>query len=156
MNYSGHPAPESMLIFILDVRPVHSMTPIIPRFIGRSCEPFNNTSGAESQILHKKSAEHHLHPCTSSTQARNSHKPLRIVFLSAYNPPGHSLTIVGLEERKSGSCNLLVFDPMFKPSPAIQRLIGNQIRATAPEKLLKAYRRGDSYLRRHKCFEILK
>lgn len=69
---------------------------------------------------------------------------------------GHSLTIVGLEIRKSGSRNLLVFDPSFKPSPGIQRLIGSKFRAVTPEKLLKAYRRGDSYLSKHSSFEILK
>lgn len=69
---------------------------------------------------------------------------------------GHSLTIVGLEVRKSGSRNLLVFDPSFKPSPGIQRLIGAKFRAAAPEKLLKAYRRGDRYLGKHSSFELLK
>ncbi|KAL8952629.1 MAG: hypothetical protein Q9222_001468 [Ikaeria aurantiellina] len=69
---------------------------------------------------------------------------------------GHSLTIVGLEVRKSGSRNLLVFDPSFKPSPGIQRLVGSTFRASAPEKLLKAYRRGDSYLGKHSSFEILR
>ncbi|KAL8802123.1 MAG: hypothetical protein Q9200_006692 [Gallowayella weberi] len=69
---------------------------------------------------------------------------------------GHSLTIVGLEVRKSGSRNLLVFDPSFKPSPGIQRLIGARFRSASPEKLLKAYRRGDSYLGKHSSFELLK
>ncbi|KAL8909642.1 MAG: hypothetical protein Q9207_000140 [Kuettlingeria erythrocarpa] len=69
---------------------------------------------------------------------------------------GHSLTIVGLESRKSGSRNLLVFDPSFKPSPGIQRLIGSTFTALAPEKLLKAYRRGDNYLSKHSSFELLK
>ncbi|KAL8985082.1 MAG: hypothetical protein Q9205_001123 [Flavoplaca limonia] len=69
---------------------------------------------------------------------------------------GHSLTIVGLEVRKSGSRNLLVFDPSFQPSPGIQRLIGAKFRTAAPEKLLKAYRRGDRYLGKHSTFELLK
>ncbi|KAL8673668.1 MAG: hypothetical protein Q9168_001923 [Polycauliona sp. 1 TL-2023] len=69
---------------------------------------------------------------------------------------GHSLTIVGLEVRKSGSRNLLVFDPSFQPSPGIQRLVGTKFRAAAPEKLLKAYRRGDRYLGKYSCFEMLK
>lgn len=72
------------------------------------------------------------------------------------NGAGHSLTIVGLEVRKSGSRNLLVFDPSFQPSPGIQRLIGAKFRAAAPEKLLKAYRRGDRYLGKHSTFELLK
>ncbi|KAL9587712.1 MAG: hypothetical protein Q9212_000003 [Teloschistes hypoglaucus] len=69
---------------------------------------------------------------------------------------GHSLTIIGMEIRSSGSQNLLVFDPSFKPSPGIQRSIGNKIRTSAPEKLLKAYRRGDHYLSKHSTFELLK
>lgn len=72
-----------------------------------------------------------------------------------FQHPGHSLTIIGFERRKSGTCNLLVFDPMFKPSPGIINLIGTRFRSAAPEKLLKSYRRGEGYLGRHKCFEIL-
>ena len=44
---------------------------------------------------------------------------------------------------------------MFKPSPGIYRLLGAHVRVEAPEKLLKAYRRGESYLRKYKTFEIL-
>lgn len=78
--------------------------------------------------------------------------PQRLMLIGS----GHSLTIIGLEIRKSGSRNLLVFDPSFKPSPGIRRLIGSRFRALAPEKLLKAYRRGDNYLSKHSSFEILK
>ena len=69
---------------------------------------------------------------------------------------GHSLTVVGLEKRKSGTTNLLVLDPMFKPSPGILQLIGTRFRTASPEKLIKAYRRGDTYLEKHTCFELLK
>jgi hypothetical protein len=70
---------------------------------------------------------------------------------------GHSMTIVGLEVRNSGAVNLVVFDPMFNPSPAIKRLVGsNSFRAPNPERLLKAHRRGESYLGRYREFEILK
>lgn len=70
---------------------------------------------------------------------------------------GHSLTIVGLEVKKSGAVNLVVFDPMFNPSPAIKRLTGsNSFKATNPERLLRAHRRGESYLSRYREFEILK
>ncbi len=83
---------------------------------------------------------------------------------------GHSLTIVGYERRKDGSSNLLVFDPMFKPSPAFMRLVdGNDgggggmlgklqkpIPTRAPpEELLRAYRRGTNYLKRYGAFEML-
>ncbi|MCJ1472855.1 hypothetical protein MMC13_001504 [Lambiella insularis] len=69
---------------------------------------------------------------------------------------GHSLTIVGLEIRKSGSANLLVLDPMFKTSPGICRLIDAKFRARSPETLLRAYRRGHSYLQKYTSFEVLK
>ena len=70
---------------------------------------------------------------------------------------GHSMTIVGLEVKKSGAVNLVVFDPMFNPSPAIKRLLGSSsFRASNPERLLKAHRRGESYLARYRDFEILK
>ena len=70
---------------------------------------------------------------------------------------GHSMTIVGLEARKSGAVNLVVFDPMFNPSPAIKRLVGsNSFKAPNLERLLKAHRRGETYLGRYRDFEILK
>lgn len=70
---------------------------------------------------------------------------------------GHSMTIVGLEVKSSGAVNLIVFDPMFNPSPAIKRLVGsNSFRTPNPERLLKAHRRGESYLGRYRAFEILK
>ncbi|KAL8945126.1 MAG: hypothetical protein Q9211_000338 [Gyalolechia sp. 1 TL-2023] len=89
-------------------------------------------------------------PLSSEKVSRTSLPPIY------FQHQGHSLTIVGLEIRKSGSRNLLVFDPSFKPSPGIERLVGSTFRAAAPEKLLKAYRRGDSYLSKHSSFEILK
>ena len=69
---------------------------------------------------------------------------------------GHSMTIVGFEIRDSGRANLLVFDPMFKTSPAMHRLIGTSARSENPARLLKAYRRGASYLQKYKIFELLK
>lgn len=73
-----------------------------------------------------------------------------------FQHPGHSLTIIGLEIRRTGSMNLLVLDPMFKTSPGIARLIGHRFEAPVPEKLLKAYRRGDAYLGKYNSFELLK
>ena len=79
-----------------------------------------------------------------------------LILLEHSYSAGHSLTIIGLEKRKSGSTNLLVLDPMFKPSPGMLQLIGTRFRTAAPEKLIKAYRRGDVYLEKHTCFELLK
>ena len=70
---------------------------------------------------------------------------------------GHSVTIVGLEKLRNGSSNLLVLDPMFRPSPAMCLLIrGHQHPPAGPEKLLKAYRRGASCLGKYSRFEMLK
>ncbi|KAJ5501704.1 Peptidase C78 ubiquitin fold modifier-specific peptidase 1/ 2 [Penicillium expansum] len=69
---------------------------------------------------------------------------------------GHSMTIIGFEIRDNGSANLLVFDPMFKTSPAMERLIGAFVKPSDPTRLLKAYRRGTPYLQKYKIFELLK
>ncbi|KAF2811234.1 DUF1671-domain-containing protein [Mytilinidion resinicola] len=69
--------------------------------------------------------------------------------------PGHSLTIVGFERRKDGSCNLIIFDPMFHTSPSMHRLKGRRnIRTPRPE-VLHAYRRGARQLKMYAGFEIL-
>jgi hypothetical protein len=80
-------------------------------------------------------------------------------FLSAIarsHNKGHSMTIIGFEIRDNGSANLLVFDPMFKTSPAMERLIGAFVKLPDPTRLLKAYRRGTPYLQKYKIFELLK
>ncbi|OCT54787.1 DUF1671 domain-containing protein [Cladophialophora carrionii] len=72
---------------------------------------------------------------------------------------GHSMTIVGVEQRLDGSVNLVVFDPMFNPSPALKKLaLANTtaFRSPEPEKLMKAHRRGEKYLEKYKEFELLK
>jgi hypothetical protein len=69
---------------------------------------------------------------------------------------GHSLTIVGFEIRDNGSANLLVFDPMFKPPRAIDRLKGTRTVPPDPSRILKGYRRGSAYFQKYKLFEILK
>jgi len=67
------------------------------------------------------------------------------------------MTIVGLEAKTSGSVNLVVFDPMFNPSLAIKKLVrSNSVKISNPERMLKAHRRGESYLSRYKEFEVLK
>ncbi|KAL8640568.1 MAG: hypothetical protein Q9228_002520 [Teloschistes exilis] len=103
------------------------------------------------QVYHEVE-RYFLEHATSSTEkvCKTSAPPIY------FQHQGHSLTIIGMEIRSSGSRNLLVFDPSFKPSPGIQRSIGNKIRTSAPEKLLKAYRRGDHYLSKHSTFELLK
>ena len=74
-----------------------------------------------------------------------------------FQHPGHSLTICGLEIRRSGRMNLLCLDPMFKTAPGIAKLVGSKnVSVQYPEKLLKAYRRGDDYLKKYSSFEVMK
>jgi hypothetical protein len=69
---------------------------------------------------------------------------------------GHSVTIVGFEIGKNGNANLIVFDPMFKTSPAVLRLIEQTGNPSDPSRILKAWRRGVPYLQKYKDFEVLK
>lgn len=66
------------------------------------------------------------------------------------------MTIIGFEIRDNGTANLLVFDPMFRTSPAMHRLVGTSAKSDNPARLLKAYRRETPYLQKHKLFELLK
>jgi hypothetical protein len=69
--------------------------------------------------------------------------------------PGHSITIIGFERRKDGSCNLLTFDPMYHTSPAMLALLGRRHIKTPRPEVLHAYRRSGRALRKHAAFEIL-
>ncbi|KAL2178941.1 peptidase family C78-domain-containing protein [Thermothelomyces heterothallicus CBS 202.75] len=70
---------------------------------------------------------------------------------------GHSLTIIGFEKLKNGTKQLLVFDPSFHDSSYIIRLIGQtSFKHPAPDLALRAYRRGNDYLKRHRSFELVK
>ncbi|CAK7208348.1 hypothetical protein SCUCBS95973_000071 [Sporothrix curviconia] len=68
--------------------------------------------------------------------------------------PGHSLTIVGIEKTTAGEMNLLVFDPVFRDSSMMARLVGHK--HSHPDQLLRPYRRGPRYLSRFRAFEIIK
>ena len=70
---------------------------------------------------------------------------------------GHSMTIVGYEQKKDGSKNLICFDPMFHDAPNVLRLVDNDnFKLKAPEDMLRAYRRGVKYLKKYNEFEILR
>lgn len=67
------------------------------------------------------------------------------------------MTIVGFEQKKDGSKNLIVFDPMFHDNANVLRLVGNDnFRQKYPEDMLRAYRRGVKYLKKYNGFEILR
>jgi hypothetical protein len=76
--------------------------------------------------------------------------------------PHHSLTIVGFENRTNGSSNLLVFDPAFRLSRDMEKLLrrcqsGTDVTVTPRQAraLLKPFRRGRPQLKRYKKFETL-
>lgn len=69
---------------------------------------------------------------------------------------GHSLTIIGFEKLKNGSKNLIVFDPSFHDASYILRLVGQSFVHPMPDLALKPYRRGNSYLKMYREFEILR
>lgn len=67
------------------------------------------------------------------------------------------MTIVGFEQRKDDSKNLIVFDPMFHDAPNVLRLVANDnFRQKYPEDMLRAYRRGVKYLKKYNEFEMLR
>ncbi|EKG15893.1 Peptidase C78 ubiquitin fold modifier-specific peptidase 1/ 2 [Macrophomina phaseolina MS6] len=69
--------------------------------------------------------------------------------------PGHSVTIVGYEQRKDGARNLLVFDPMFRTSPGMAKILGRRDLRTPRPEVMQAYRRGGRQLKRHRDYELL-
>jgi hypothetical protein len=69
--------------------------------------------------------------------------------------PGHSLSIIGFERRRDGTCNLLVYDPMYNTSPAMHKLLGRKNIKTARPEVLWSYRRVPKQLKRHAAFEVL-
>ncbi|EEP79190.1 predicted protein [Uncinocarpus reesii 1704] len=124
--------------------------------LGINCEPaaFSPTEERSAEeIFMEAVGDYFLQAHNLSTDEKVLKTDLPPIY---FQHPGHSLTIVGFELRKDGSTNLLVFDPMFKTSPAIQRLIGTRVSCPNPERILRAHRRGTHYLRRYKEFEILK
>ena len=68
---------------------------------------------------------------------------------------GHSMTIVGLERKRDGSRNLIMFDPSFATSAPMGRLLAGRQAHALPETLLKPYRRSDHGLSRWEEFEII-
>jgi hypothetical protein len=69
--------------------------------------------------------------------------------------PGHSITIIGFERHYDGTCNLVVFDPMYFTSPAMHKLLGRKNIRTARPEVLFAYRRGAERLKKYAAYEIL-
>ncbi len=93
----------------------------------------------------------------SGSESASKHGTSRITSL----PPiyfqrfGHSMTIVGLERKRDGSRNLLVFDPSYATAAPMGRLLAGRKAYSKPEQVLRAYRRSDAALSRWDEFEII-
>jgi hypothetical protein len=71
--------------------------------------------------------------------------------------PGHSVTVVGLERHKNGKRYLMVLDPMYVTSRAMDSLLDSgprNIRKRQPE-ILDSYRRGESEFKKYRYIESL-
>ncbi|PGG98922.1 hypothetical protein AJ80_09439 [Polytolypa hystricis UAMH7299] len=127
------------------------------QYLGIRCEPFAFNSTPElsaNEALRISILDYFRQGSSAEGQAKKAiQTELPPIYFQHH---GHSMTIVGFEIRKNGSGNLLVFDPMFKASPGIERLIDTKVNSTNPARLLRAYRRGADYLRKYPEFEILK
>jgi hypothetical protein len=73
-----------------------------------------------------------------------------------FQRPGHSMTIVGLEEMRNGLRNLLVFDPMYRAPGAMEQLVRRERGINSPnDRLMGAYRRAEYRLEPYLDFEVL-
>jgi len=66
------------------------------------------------------------------------------------------MTIIGFEKKKDGTENILVFDPSFRDSSDVVRLIGKNFHHDCPAEPLKAYQRPVRHLRKYNEFEVLR
>jgi hypothetical protein len=69
--------------------------------------------------------------------------------------PGHALVIVGLERKRDGSRNLLVFDSSYEVTAPVQELaVGRRVHASI-HRLLEVYRRSEERLSEVPSFEVV-
>jgi zinc finger-containing ubiquitin peptidase 1 len=106
---------------------------------------------AEAQML--SSVERYFQQGISDPAARVRCTMLPPIY---FQHAGHSMTIIGIEKQRDGGINLLVFDPMFRDSSVILERVGQKFAYKHPDHPLKAYRRGNKYLRRYREFELLR
>ncbi|KAJ8064515.1 hypothetical protein OCU04_006847 [Sclerotinia nivalis] len=105
-----------------------------------------------ANLLYQKVEEYFLDNCVDfESKVRETSLP-PIYF----QHPGHSMTIIGFEKQIDGTKNLLVFDPMFHDASKVVKFVGGTVHHKHPGDLLKAYRRGNKYLKRYNEFELLK
>ncbi|KAK1835825.1 zinc finger with UFM1-specific peptidase domain protein [Podospora conica] len=112
---------------------------------------FKNPEPGKSEALLLEYVENYFRSGTRDPMAKVRQTNLPPLY---FQHAGHSMTIIGMERLLSGDTQLLVFDPSFKDSPDVRRMIGHEFDARHPDTYLKQYRRG-SYLRKFKEFEVL-
>ena len=121
-----------------------------------SVQAFKDQDGEKARRNLFEAIDHYFRAGASDDQADEK---IRCTSLPPiyFQYPGHSLTIVGIEHQKNGQPQLLVFDPAFRDSNSIMKLIGKEFKgkSTTANNLAQAYRRDDKYLRRHREFEVL-
>lgn len=102
--------------------------------------------------------------CSYFDDTSNALSGMQKVVLTSKPPlffqhQGHSMTVVGVEVDTQGRANLVVFDPTYNPAGPLKKLAmqgRTEFRVEDPAKLLKAHRRDERYLGRHRAFEIVK
>lgn len=124
------------------------------RFVGvkRGKKPYEQLLDHVEQYFEQNSRTH-------TTTYPIMEKPSKIT-MTAQPPiylqrPHHSMTIVGIELRRDGSRNLLVFDPAYNPSQQVAGGATADLDSKHAHRLLKPYRRGRWQLKRYHAFETL-
>ncbi|MCJ1460457.1 hypothetical protein MMC28_010839 [Mycoblastus sanguinarius] len=121
------------------------------RSLGIACraDAFHDEKGPPSRNAYEQLLDSVEQYFSSSTK----HHPLPPIYLQR---PRHSMTIIGMEIRKNGSRNLLVFDPAYNASDDIVHYGAAPADIKRLNSLLKPYRRGEHQLKRYSAFETLR
>jgi hypothetical protein len=69
--------------------------------------------------------------------------------------PGHALVIVGVERKRDGTRNLLVFDSSYEVSAPVQQLAAGRTVHVSIRRLLEVYRRSEACLSEVPSFEVV-
>ncbi|UZP44827.1 hypothetical protein NXS19_012639 [Fusarium pseudograminearum] len=119
-----------------------------------SVQAFKDPERGKSKQRLFEAIERYFQGGVTSVEDRIHRTDLPPIYLQH---PGHSLTIVGFEKQMDGHTNLLVFDPSFHDSTKIRNLVGKTVRLkpSSIDGLVKPYRRGSHYFRKHNQYEVL-
>ncbi|KAK4127700.1 DUF1671-domain-containing protein [Parathielavia appendiculata] len=118
-----------------------------------AAQAFKHPEPAKSEALLMEHVENYFQSGVEDPSQHIRKTKLPPLFLQ-HN--GHSITIIGFEKERNGAKNLIVFDPSFRDSSPIVRLIGQTFVHPTPDVALKQYRRGTKYLKAYREFEMLR